>query len=80
MIVFVLVLYTLEILVPSHIGHGREDLRKAPAFWLQQEFFKQGAMFGFHAPTMPCGTLFECINDMLIKVSDDEACHGCHLG
>ena len=33
-------------------------------------------MLSLRTPAMPRGTLFERIDNMLIKVSDDEACHG----
>jgi hypothetical protein len=34
-------------------------------------------MFGLGTSAMPRRTLFECINDALVEVSDHEICHNC---
>jgi hypothetical protein len=72
----VLVIHPLEILILSHLGHGREDFSEALSFRAQQQFFKQGTMLGLRALAMPYSTLFEGIDNTLIEISDYETCHG----
>jgi hypothetical protein len=64
------VLYPLKILILPDVRNRRERFGKAPPFWPQQEPFKQGAMFRLGTSTVPRRTLFKCIDDTLIEISD----------
>jgi hypothetical protein len=65
-----LILYALEVIIPAHIRHGQEHFRKALPVRRQQYFLKYDTMFGFSTSPMTRGTLFENVDDALIKISN----------
>jgi hypothetical protein len=70
------ILHPFEIGIPARARYRCQRFSKTPPGRQQQQCFEQSAVFGFRTPAIPRGSFLECVHDTLIKVSDDEICHG----